>query len=64
MNSGAALNASPDFPYAGVTVGSYNQSFASLNGAGNVIIWDEGTWDFIEPGDDPDAFTLMKRQLT
>lgn len=22
-------------------------------GAGNVIIWDEGTWTFIEPGDDP-----------
>jgi bifunctional non-homologous end joining protein LigD len=22
-------------------------------GAGNVIIWDQGTWEFIEPGDDP-----------
>src|SRR5438270_12625823 len=22
-------------------------------GAGNVIIWDTGTWEFIEPGDDP-----------
>jgi bifunctional non-homologous end joining protein LigD len=22
-------------------------------GAGNVIIWDEGEWEFIEPGDDP-----------
>ncbi len=22
-------------------------------GAGNVIIWDAGTWEFIEPGDDP-----------
>jgi bifunctional non-homologous end joining protein LigD len=22
-------------------------------GAGQVIIWDEGTWEFIEPGDDP-----------
>jgi bifunctional non-homologous end joining protein LigD len=22
-------------------------------GAGNVIIWDEGAWEFIEPGDDP-----------
>lgn len=22
-------------------------------GAGNVIIWDEGVWEFIEPGDDP-----------
>jgi bifunctional non-homologous end joining protein LigD len=21
-------------------------------GAGNVIIWDQGTWDFVEPGDD------------
>lgn len=24
-------------------------------GAGNVIIWDEGHWEFIEPGDDPVA---------
>jgi bifunctional non-homologous end joining protein LigD len=24
-------------------------------GAGNVIIWDEGQWEFIEPGDDPVA---------
>ncbi len=24
-------------------------------GAGNVIIWDEGTWELIEPGDDPVA---------
>jgi len=22
-------------------------------GAGNVIIWDQGTWTFLEPGDDP-----------
>lgn len=22
-------------------------------GAGNVIIWDEGEWEFVEPGDDP-----------
>lgn len=22
-------------------------------GGGNVIIWDQGTWEFIEPGDDP-----------
>lgn len=22
-------------------------------GAGNVIIWDEGAWEFLEPGDDP-----------
>ena len=24
-------------------------------GAGNVIIWDEGEWEFLEPGDDPVA---------
>lgn len=24
-------------------------------GAGNVIIWDQGTWEFVEPGDDPVA---------
>ena len=22
-------------------------------GAGNVIVWDRGTWEFVEPGDDP-----------
>ncbi|MEO8216728.1 MAG: DNA polymerase ligase N-terminal domain-containing protein [Acidobacteriota bacterium] len=32
-------------------------------GAGNVIIWDEGTWEFIEPGDDPVA-ALEKGKLT
>lgn len=32
-------------------------------GAGNVIIWDEGTWEFIEPGDDPVA-ALRKGKLT
>ncbi|HEY5610865.1 MAG TPA: DNA polymerase ligase N-terminal domain-containing protein [Thermoanaerobaculia bacterium] len=24
-------------------------------GAGNVILWDHGTWEFLEPGDDPVA---------
>ena len=37
------------YDYAGfegiIPVGNY--------GAGNVIIWDSGTWEFIEPGDDP-----------
>lgn len=32
-------------------------------GAGNVIIWDEGTWSFIEPGDDP-AKALAAGKLT
>jgi len=32
-------------------------------GAGNVIIWDNGTWEFIEPGDDPVA-ALKKGKLT
>lgn len=32
-------------------------------GAGNVIIWDQGTWEFIEPGDDPVA-ALRKGKLT
>lgn len=26
---------------------------AGQYGGGNVIIWDQGTWEFIEPGDDP-----------
>src|SRR6185436_5416513 len=26
---------------------------ANNYGAGNVIIWDQGMWEFIEPGDDP-----------
>src|SRR5437660_12356 len=26
---------------------------AGSYGGGNVIIWDNGTWEFIEPGDDP-----------
>lgn len=32
-------------------------------GAGNVIIWDQGTWEFIEPGDDP-ATAVRKGKLT
>jgi bifunctional non-homologous end joining protein LigD len=32
-------------------------------GAGNVIIWDEGTWEFIEPGDDP-AAAVKQGKLT
>jgi bifunctional non-homologous end joining protein LigD len=32
-------------------------------GAGNVIIWDEGTWEFIEPGDDP-VKALRQGKLT
>jgi bifunctional non-homologous end joining protein LigD len=32
-------------------------------GAGNVIIWDEGQWEFIEPGDDPVA-ALKSGKLT
>jgi bifunctional non-homologous end joining protein LigD len=32
-------------------------------GAGKVIIWDQGTWEFIEPGDDPVA-ALRQGKLT
>jgi bifunctional non-homologous end joining protein LigD len=32
-------------------------------GAGNVIIWDQGTWHFIEPGDDP-VKALAQGKLT
>ena len=32
-------------------------------GAGNVIIWDNGEWEFIEPGDDPVA-ALKSGKLT
>jgi bifunctional non-homologous end joining protein LigD len=32
-------------------------------GAGNVIIWDNGTWEFIEPGDDP-AKAVKQGKLT
>jgi bifunctional non-homologous end joining protein LigD len=36
---------------------------ASNYGAGNVIIWDNGTWEFIEPGDDP-VKALQQGKLT
>jgi bifunctional non-homologous end joining protein LigD len=32
-------------------------------GAGNVIIWDQGRWEFVEPGDDPVA-ALKSGKLT
>jgi bifunctional non-homologous end joining protein LigD len=32
-------------------------------GAGNVIIWDQGTWEFIEPGNDP-VKALQQGKLT
>src|SRR5437899_2721671 len=32
-------------------------------GAGNVIIWDNGSWEFIEPGDDP-VKALQSGKLT
>ena len=32
-------------------------------GAGNVIIWDNGSWEFIEPGDDP-VKALQQGKLT
>src|SRR5687767_14201416 len=32
-------------------------------GAGNVIIWDQGTWEFIEPGEDP-VKALKQGKLT
>jgi bifunctional non-homologous end joining protein LigD len=32
-------------------------------GAGNVIIWDQGEWEFVEPGDDPVA-ALRSGKLT
>src|SRR5687767_12921518 len=32
-------------------------------GAGNVIIWDQGQWEFVEPGDDPVA-ALKSGKLT
>lgn len=32
-------------------------------GAGNVIIWDQGVWEFIEPGDDP-VKALKEGKLT
>jgi bifunctional non-homologous end joining protein LigD len=40
-----------DHPY---DYGSFEGVIPAGNyGAGNVIIWDTGTWEFIEPGDDP-----------
>jgi bifunctional non-homologous end joining protein LigD len=40
-----------DHPY---DYGSFEGAIPAGNyGAGNVIIWDTGTWEFIEPGDDP-----------
>ena len=42
-----------DHPYA---YASFEGVIPAGNyGAGNVIIWDEGTWEFVEPGDDPAA---------
>jgi len=32
-------------------------------GGGNVIIWDQGSWEFLEPGDDPVA-AVKKGKLT
>lgn len=40
-----------DHPY---DYGSFEGVIPQGNyGAGNVIVWDKGTWEFLEPGDDP-----------
>ena len=50
-----------DHPYE---YGSFEGVIPDGNyGAGNVIIWDTGTWEFIEPGDDPVA-ALKSGKLT
>ena len=50
-----------DHPYE---YGSFEGVIPEGNyGAGNVIIWDNGTWEFIEPGDDP-VKALKQGKLT
>jgi bifunctional non-homologous end joining protein LigD len=50
-----------DHPYE---YGSFEGVIPEGNyGAGNVIIWDHGTWEFIEPGDDP-VKALKQGKLT
>ena len=50
-----------DHPY---DYGSFEGVIPAGNyGAGNVIIWDTGTWEFIEPGDDP-VKALRQGKLT
>ena len=50
-----------DHPY---DYGSFEGVIPEGNyGAGNVIIWDTGTWEFIEPGDDP-VKALKQGKLT
>ena len=50
-----------DHPY---DYGSFEGVIPAGNyGAGNVIIWDTGTWEFIEPGDDP-VKALSQGKLT
>ena len=55
----ALMNEDHPFDYAAfegvIPAGNY--------GAGNVIIWDQGTWEFIEPGDDP-VKALQSGKLT
>ncbi|HEV7238646.1 MAG TPA: DNA polymerase ligase N-terminal domain-containing protein [Thermoanaerobaculia bacterium] len=50
-----------DHPY---DYGSFEGVIPAGNyGAGNVIVWDNGEWEFIEPGDDPVA-ALKSGKLT